>query len=687
MQRGRRSLLRRSALAAAAASLAFGACGPALVPPAAAEGFETFDSCDALLERLHRTGVEHVGPFGWDTSATAYDYGMAEDRAMPDAVPAPAAEAPTSAGAQEGATDSAAGDVTVSGTNVQEAGVDEADTVKTAPGRILVLDGATLHYVDVTGEAPVVRGTIEVPGATELLVKGDRVLVIGTATGSTSPGSTSPGSTSPGKGGNGGIVYEEPPAYAAGTRLTEIDVSDPDRPVSVRSLQAEGSLVAARLHDGTARLVVEYQPEFDFVAPSAGSRAMDRAIQANRDVVESSSIDDWLPHLTGADGARRTVDCNGVMVPKSYAGMGMLSVLTVDLDSPIEFGGDASVVSHGSEVYASESTLYVSTTEPQVTGTRSGVVAPRTANSTAVHAFDVTGREPARYIASGSVSGSLYDQWAMSEQAGVLRVASTNRTSAGRSVSSVTALRLDGDRLVEVGRVEGLGPNEEIKAVRMAGDRGYVVTFRKTDPLFVLDLADPARPKVAGELKVPGFSEYLHPLPDGRLLGVGQDADESTGRTRGLQVSLFDVSDPTAPKRLDTWKAPAGSHSPVETDHKAFLYWAPTGNVVLPVENYGGGGTVEPMPVPTTVPETVTDSAGSAGSAVAPAPRSGFTVLGVDSSTVRQAANLPGPAAAPYYGTSAARSVVSGDVLYTISGNGIAAYRLGDFAALGTADL
>ena len=106
------------------------------------------------------------------------------------------------------------------------------------------------------------------------------------------------------------------------------------------------------------------------------------------------------------------------------------------------------------------------------------------------------------------------------------------------------------------------------------------MTFRQTDPLYVIDLSDPANPVLDGELKIPGYSAYLHPVGDGLLLGVGQDATDD-GRTLGTQLSLFDVSDPTNPQQIDT--LPIGGSSEVEWDHKAFLYWPEDGTIVLPV--------------------------------------------------------------------------------------------------------
>ena len=124
--------------------------------------------------------------------------------------------------------------------------------------------------------------------------------------------------------------------------------------------------------------------------------------------------------------------------------------------------------------------------------------------------------------------------------------------------------------------------------MRFIGDTGYVVTFRQTDPLYTVDLSDPENPRVRGELKMLGYSAYLHPVGDDLLLGVGQDATEQ-GRRLGTQLSLFDVSDPRRPERLQQRALAPGSNSAVEWDHRAFLYWPATRLTVVPVDASAAG--------------------------------------------------------------------------------------------------
>ncbi|WP_344982410.1 beta-propeller domain-containing protein, partial [Streptosporangium fragile] len=197
---------------------------------------------------------------------------------------------------------------------------------------------------------------------------------------------------------------------------------------------------------------------------------------------------------------------------------------------------------------------------------------------TEVHRFDITAPGAPRYVSSGKVPGRLLNQYSLSEHEGHLRVATTS-TSGRSSSSAVYVLRAD--TLGKVGEVGGLGNGERIYSVRFIGPVGYVVTFKQVDPLYTLDLRDPAAPGKTGELKITGYSAYLHPAGDGRLIGVGQEASEQ-GRTLGTQVSLFDVSDPANPRRLSQlFQKDSGSEA--EWDPHAFLYWAKTGTAVLPL--------------------------------------------------------------------------------------------------------
>jgi hypothetical protein len=235
---------------------------------------------------------------------------------------------------------------------------------------------------------------------------------------------------------------------------------------------------------------------------------------------------------------------------------------------------------------------------------------------TDVHAFTLPADAAAAYEASGSVPGQLLNQFALSQHEGDLRVATTTTptwsgpvpvpedgsTSSAEPVdvsqSLVTVLRRSGDELATIGQVSGLGPTEQIRGVRFAGPLAYVVTFRQTDPLYVVDLHDPTAPRAAGELKIPGFSSYLQVIGDGRVLGLGQDATE-TGRTTGFQESLFEVTDPSNPQRLANLVVP-DAMSLAEADHHAVLWWSPDRLLAVPVTSWGADGIASDPDSPTS---------------------------------------------------------------------------------------
>ena len=213
----------------------------------------------------------------------------------------------------------------------------------------------------------------------------------------------------------------------------------------------------------------------------------------------------------------------------------------------------------------------------------------------------------------------------------------------------------DAGALVQRGRLAGLGTTEQIYAVRYQGDVAYVVTFRQTDPLYTIDLADPAAPRLLGELKIPGFSSYLHPAEDGRLIGVGQDAGEE-GVTQGSQVSTFDVSDLSAPAEEDQISFP-DAYSAVEYEHRAFLWWAQDRVAVVPLEIYA-------------YDRVTGEQAGE--------PFAGAVVVdvGTDGSLTERGRVTHQGQVGPEQYASISRSLVIGDTLYTLSEAGILASDL-----------
>ncbi|MCX6075703.1 MAG: beta-propeller domain-containing protein [Campylobacterales bacterium] len=180
------------------------------------------------------------------------------------------------------------------------------------------------------------------------------------------------------------------------------------------------------------------------------------------------------------------------------------------------------------------------------------------------------------YKGRGFVDGTMLNQFSMSEKDDYLRVATTkgNTWSGAGTENSVFTLKENNETLEVKGTLSGLGKeNERIMAVRFMGDRGFVVTFKQTDPLYTLDMSDPLHPKAVGELSIPGFSRYLHVVDENRVLSIGRDANTITGQALGLQLQLFDVTDFTNPLLVDkTTIGGSYTYSSAEYNHKAFVY-------------------------------------------------------------------------------------------------------------------
>lgn len=578
--------MRRITIALAALAITVGACTTAADPPSttvagrpsgttpqavlASFALNQFDACEAFLDHVRTEAAKVVGPYGLDGYGGYYP-----PIAFTDAVAATADDAGAGGEAVERV---------FSGTNVQELGVDEADIVKTDGDRIVALTEGEIVVIDVTGEEPVITGRLRLDnaGVSNLFLMGDTVLTLGS--------------------GHGGrdVVFEDmaiaPDYYGTPTvQLTEIDISGEPRVVARMDL--DGVYVSSRMINGTVRLVSASGPNgFDWVFPEgSGLRAEREAEEANRRLIEQSTIDNWVPYFILSDGdgdviaEGNLVPCTRALAPVEFSGFNMLSVTTIDLSRGLEVVDATGVLANGETVYASSESLYVATQrwdfwqEPRLEG---DVAVESEGVTTEIHKFDISSSTRTDYVASGTIDGYLLNQFAMSEHEGHLRVASTSgRAWWGESdtESFVTVLEPRGGELVTVGRVGGLGEGEQIFSVRFMGDKGYVVTFRQTDPLYTIDLSDPEDPRMVGELKILGYSAYLHPISENLILGVGQDADKE-GRIQGSQLSLFDVSDPANPIRIDQIELADGSNSEVEYDHRAFLYWE--GTAVIPVTQW-----------------------------------------------------------------------------------------------------
>lgn len=260
------------------------------------------------------------------------------------------------------------------------------------------------------------------------------------------------------------------------------------------------------------------------------------------------------------------------------------------------------------------------------------------------------------YVGDTTVEGYIDNQFALDEYQGNLRIATTSWNDKRNTQNGVYVL----DRqLAPLGKVTGLAETEQIYSVRYAGQYAYMVTFRQTDPLFVIDLSDPTAPVVKGELKIPGFSEYLHPIDATTLLGIGQNTREVQGgvRTDGLKLSLFDVSDPTRPtETAQLLIGNTGSTTAALANHKAVLYYPEKQLVGLPAEIYQGNGGAQQV-------------------------FSGYLLVEIKAATLEIKAKIENSSDAAQLmrtdaGYAIERGAYIGDTLYTLSAQDIRAFDL-----------
>ena len=542
--------------------------GPTPTPrPVTALRLVAYSNCPDMLAGLRQHAADNAGLLGYGTT-------YLEDSAGGTAK-LPATAAGAGAPAPQHST-----------TNVHEAGADEPDLVKTDGRRVVTVSRGVLRVVDTASRR--ITGSVRLLGAqhgwapsANLLLSGDRALVV-----------------LPDGYVDDQVTRPYPMPLQPSTRFVLVDLAGP--PKVLGSQVVSGSYVDARLVGSTVRLVARNQPEIKY-PPIPINPTPQGTQKSARAAVLKAPLSAWLPSYRITEGgttSSHAVECGQVSHPRNYTGTSMLTIYTVDLTRHLGDIKPISLAADGDIVYGTTSSLYVASNPrwfyavPIAVPVPSGTgkpVPPKTPKQppeqTQIHRFDITGDGAPRYVASGSVPGRLLNQYSLSDYAGYLRVATTSGLDDKAQQSAVYELKAD--TMTRAGSVSGLGKGQRIYSVRFIGALGYVVTFRQVDPLYTLDLRDPAHPRVAGELELTGYSAYLSPAGDGKLIGVGQEAN-AQGRTTGLQVALFDVHDPAHPTRL-AQLVKNDFHSNAEWDPHAFLYWPATGTAVLPVNSWDGG--------------------------------------------------------------------------------------------------
>ncbi|MCY1082613.1 beta-propeller domain-containing protein [Archangium lansingense] len=551
---------------------------------------ESFESCAALESYIEdaavldmRSSMERSKPSYWKGRGGWFG-----------GEPAPAEDSAGGGGTGSG------GPNAHTGTNNQVEGVDEADFVKNDGTRIFVLSGQKLYaHRSWPAESLRAESSLTLEGwPRQMFLHGNKVVVfseIYAPDSGSSGGKDLPVACSP----MGPCGYGAPT-----TKVTTVDVSDLAAPQVTGELYLPGGYHDARLAGSSARLVmrdsfrwpagVRWWPDYSrdlWDDQSRLEKELDRLMVENEQLIRAQTLPQWLPEgrRKRSDGTVETVgyDCRDFHKTNAPTRLGIVTVASLNLDAQgFQAPGRVSLVTEPGQVYANGTSLYMATPHwwwwPEAGQT----------DYTYVHKLDLTQPDRASYAASATVPGFLLDQFSMDEHEGVLRVATTitsrvaeagNQWGRTETTNRVFTYVPEDGQLRMLGQSEELAKGERIFSARFVGDKGYVVTFEQVDPLFTFDLSDPANPRKVGELKIPGFSRYIHPVGDTHLLTVGVHIAEGGNWGTAIKLTLFDVTDMAQPREAFTQVVgTAYSWSEALYDHKAFNYFPAKGLLAIP---------------------------------------------------------------------------------------------------------
>jgi uncharacterized secreted protein with C-terminal beta-propeller domain len=490
------------------------------------------------------------------------------------------------------------GPTTSTGTNNQVAGVDEADFVKNDGQYIYLAHGDVFRIVDAwpADQTHEVSKTTLPGKPRKMFVSGDRavVYVAMSATGNVNPRECTYG-------------YDcDFTGDGTSTKMMVFDITDRTSPRVVRTIDLAGSLIAARRVDDAVHTVVTQgtspfprlssRPEADLCAYGggrpplpfqvSGAKLFEELRAKNRAIIEAADLDLRLKGMRDSDAPDVDIDeaaCASLFASPQQDGNAFTSIVSMNLKEPAP-ATMSTIISRPGAIYADADSLYMAV--PHYTEDYG--------QASTVHEFAISELpSETHYIGSGTVPGRALNQFAMDERDGYLRIATTTGHAPDPKTSSqLTVLHEEDGELVAVGSVDNIAPSEDIRSVRFDGERGFIVTFKKTDPLFAFDLSNPREPKQLGELEIPGFSTYMHLLDDTHLLTIGYDADDhgSFAFFDGVLLQIFDVSDMKNP--MLTHKhviGTRGSSSEALTNHLAFTWYKEYGLLSIPMTICEGG--------------------------------------------------------------------------------------------------
>ena len=528
-----------------------------------------FTNYSSILKILERT---------WENASQGYSFDNGLLKTEETATTTAAVADLDSEGMSPVLNPSDSGDSNYSQTNVQVEGVDEADVIKNDGEYLYCIVGVNLYVIDVRN--PEDMKVLVVLNSVNLDIYESFIDIFydsDTKTLSVLSGAyygysvyysepdTQIGSDSfnNAESSDAARYYGNCSPAESYTKLETYDVSDPSSPAPIRTFAQEGSYVSSRRIGDTVYLVTSQYIWYD----------------------SSARAEDLLPCTSSEENTWMTVPAKNIyIVNPDYADTYTI-VSAIDSRNAENAATTQAVVGTGNIVYASQDTLYVAGTicDSFVNGTETdSLISYDDIYKTKILSFSITdGGLEAK--ASGTVQGTLLNQYSMDEYQGYLRIATT---SGGWSTDSSNNIVVLDKSLEEVSSLTGLAPGEQIYSARFAGDRIYLVTFVQVDPLFVIDASDPTDLKVLGELKIPGYSNYLQMIGDNLVLAIG-NATRTEGENvipAGLKIAVFDVTDPENPVvQSSLVYGETYGYSEVQYNPKALLLDLSRGLVGLPV--------------------------------------------------------------------------------------------------------
>jgi len=487
-------------------------------------------------------------------------------------------EASTMESSSDKSSGGSGGGTEYSGTNNQVEGVDEADLVKTDGEYIYSIMNGRVIITDIR-DPKAMKKMVEIPYTadfypSQLFLHDDTLIILGDH--------HIPYDYSETSSGNAEKMMIAPFSNSTNVRL--YNVSSPQKPVLVREVGTEGYLNGARKTDNMLYFVTNVSPNFWAWNQEEMGELRPYTFDSEKGDKPSPML---LPDIS--------------ILPGSLEGT--YSIITaMDLNNPKEsevstkgyLGGSQSMYMSKDNLYLT-APIYLPASQKDSANSTTMMWNPQETN-TEIFKFSLDGTN-VDFVSSSEVTGMLLNQFSMDENEGYFRVVTTKGFAWDEGTPSENNLFIMDAGMKQVGSIEGLAKGERIYSARFMGDKAYMVTFKETDPLFVMDVSNPASPKVLGELKIPGFSNYLHPLDENHLIGFGYDTKTIPGEdgqqprilTGGMKISLFDVSDFSNPKEKDTEiLGEQGTYSPLQYDHKALFQHQEKGYYGFPVTLYEG---------------------------------------------------------------------------------------------------